>query len=106
MKPGDKSICLGNETFCDVLGVGKVKIPLPTEKSLYLSNVFFALAMKRSIISLSQLAINGFEIRSKDTDVIIGMRCQVLVIGFLSNKLYLLETLNDEIKSSVIILCV
>ena len=60
-----------NETFCNVLGVGKVKIPLPTGKSLYLSDVFFAPAMRRSVISVSQLAMNGFEIRFKE-EVIIG----------------------------------
>ena len=91
---------MGNKTFCDVLGVGKVKIFLPTGKSLYLSDVFFALVMRRSVIFVSQLAMNGFKIKFKDKEVTISMCGQVLVNGFLSDKLYLLDTLNNEIKSS------
>ena len=48
---------------------------------------------------MSQLAMNGFEIRFKDKEVTIGMRGQVLINGFLSDKLYLLDAPNDEIKS-------
>ena len=44
--------------------------------------------------------MNGFEIRFKDKKATFGMCGQVLVNGFLSDKLYLLDTLNDEIKSS------
>ena len=66
MKPRDQSIYMGNETFCNVLGAGKVKILLPTGKSLYLSDIFFAPAARRSVISVSQLAINEYEIRFKD----------------------------------------
>ena len=53
MKPRDQNIYMGNKTFCDVLGAEKVKIPLPTRKSIYLSDVFFAPTMRRSIISVS-----------------------------------------------------
>ena len=96
MKPGDQRIYKVNETFRDVLGVGKVKIPLPNGKSRYLSDVFFALAIRRSVISVSQLAMNGFEIRFKDKEVTIGMHGQVLVNGFLSDKLCLLDILMTK----------
>ena len=63
IKVGEHNIYMGNETFCDVMGVGKVKILLPTGKLLYLSDVFFALGVRRSVISVSQLTSSGFEIR-------------------------------------------
>ena len=72
-----------NETFYDVLGVGKVKIPLPTEKFLYLSDLFFAPFMRKSIISVSKLAMNGFEVEFEHKEVTIGMRSQVLVNGLI-----------------------
>ena len=76
MKLGDQSrvFTWGMKHSYDVLGIGKVKIPLPTGKSLYLSDVLFAPAMRRSVISVSQLAINGFKIRFKEKDVTIGLR--------------------------------
>lgn len=85
--------------FSDVLRVRKVKIPLPTGKSIYLSNVFFAPAMRRSVIFVSQLALNGLEVKFRKNKVTIGMRVEVLVFGSLHEKLYLLNTIDNGIKS-------
>lgn len=82
IKPGDQSIYEENETFYDVLGVGKVKMPLPNEKSLHLEDVFFAPSMSKSVISVSQLASIGFEIRFRHKKVTFGLNEKV---GFVSS---------------------
>lgn len=50
MKLSDYSIYMGNEGICDVLRIGKVKIFLPAKNYLYLFEVFFTLAMRRSVL--------------------------------------------------------
>lgn len=82
IKPGDQSIYKENETFYDVLGAGKVKIPLPNEKSLHLEDVFFAPSTRGSVISVSQLAFIGFEIRFRHKKVTFGLNEKV---GFTSS---------------------
>ena len=64
---------MGNEAFCEVSSYGEVQIPSPIGKSLYLSNIFFAPTMTMIVISLSQLAMNGFKDRFKGKKVMIGM---------------------------------
>ena len=83
-----------NETFSDVLGVRKVKISLPTGKSLYLSDVFFALGMRRSVISVGQHASSGFEIRFTTDKVTIRLNGRFCISGLLHDKLCLLTLLK------------
>lgn len=100
LKAREHNIYMGNETFCDVLGMGKVKIPLPTGKSLYLSDVFFAPGMRMSVISVSQLASSGFEIRFTTDKVTIRLNGKICISGLLHDKLYLLDTSEVTMKSS------
>ena len=100
IKVGKHNIYMGNETFWDVLGVGKVKIPLPTANSLYLSDVFFTLGMRRIVISVSQLASSSFEISFTTDKVIIGLNGKFCISDLLHDKLYLLNTSKVAIKSN------
>lgn len=64
-------------------GKRKSKFPLLIRKLIYLSDVCFDPTMRRSVISISQLATNGFEIRFRKNKVSIGMQGQGLVSSLL-----------------------
>ena len=63
VKANDHHVYIGNNTYCDVLGIEAVKIMILGERNLYLSNVLFAPTMKRNLISIPCLDEKGFEIR-------------------------------------------
>ena len=63
VKANDHHVYIGNNTYCDVLGIEAVKIMILGERNLYLSNVLFAPTMKRNLISIPCLDEKAFEIR-------------------------------------------
>ncbi|KAK3041384.1 hypothetical protein RJ639_001582 [Escallonia herrerae] len=49
---GDHKLYMGNNTYCDVLGVGTVKILLPGQNNLILTDVLYAPNMKGNLLSV------------------------------------------------------
>ena len=81
------------------IGDKESKNPLQTGKSLCLSYVFLIPPM-RSMISISQLASNGIDIRFEQDKVTIGIQGSVLISGLLHDKLYLMDNSDNAMKSN------
>ena len=63
VKVGDHRVYMGNNTYCDALGIGTVEIMIPGERNLYMSDVLFAPTMTCNLIFIPCLDEKGFEIR-------------------------------------------
>ena len=63
VKADDHRVYMGNNTYCDALGNGTVKIMIPGERNLYLSDVLFAPTLTCNLIFIPCLDEKGFEIR-------------------------------------------
>ena len=63
VKADDHCVYMGNNTYCDVLGIGTVKIMISGERNLYMSDVLFAPTMTCNLIFIPCLDEKAFEIR-------------------------------------------
>ena len=85
---------MGNNIYCDVLDIGTVKIMIPRERNLYLSDVLFAPTMRRNLISIPCLDEKGFEIRFHFGKVSIGKHGRILMWGIKMDGLYRLNDIS------------
>ncbi|KAF9618293.1 hypothetical protein IFM89_000928 [Coptis chinensis] len=69
LKTGDHKVYMGNNIYCDVLGIGTVKIPLPGEMNLLLTDVLFAPNMRCNLIFVSRLDDKGYEVKFRSGKV-------------------------------------
>ena len=93
---------MGNNTYCDVLDIGTVKIMIPRERNLYLSNVLFAPTMRRNLISIPCLDEKGFEIRFHFGKVSIGKHGRILMWGIKMDGLYRLNDISFANNNAIV----
>ncbi|KAK3012314.1 hypothetical protein RJ639_012614 [Escallonia herrerae] len=72
VKAGDHKIYMGNNMYCNVLDVGTVKIPLPGQNNLILTDVLYAPNMRRNLLSVPRMDKKGFELHFRSSKVSIG----------------------------------
>lgn len=61
VKASDQHVYIGNNTYCDILGIVTVKIMILGERNIYLSDVLFARTIRRNLVSIPYLDEKGFE---------------------------------------------
>ncbi|KAK3008966.1 hypothetical protein RJ639_013383 [Escallonia herrerae] len=67
VKSGDHKVYMGNNTYCEVLGVGTVKIPLPGQNNLILTDVLYTPNMRRNLLYVPRMDEKGFELRFRSS---------------------------------------
>ncbi|KAL4187362.1 hypothetical protein AMTRI_Chr09g38660 [Amborella trichopoda] len=82
---------MGNDTYCDVLGVGTFKLCLPGGTNLLLTDILYAPNIRRNLISVPRLDDKGYKIRFKSGRVTIGKHSIVLMYGTKVDNLYRLN---------------
>ncbi|KAL4202072.1 hypothetical protein AMTRI_Chr02g261910 [Amborella trichopoda] len=82
---------MGNDTYCDVLGVSIFKLCLPRGKNLLLTDTLYAPNMRRNLISVPRLDDKGYEIRFRSGRVTIGKHSRALVYDTKVANLYRLN---------------
>ena len=102
VKAGDHHVYMGNNTYCDVLGIGIVKIMIPGERNLYLLDVLFAPTMRRNLISIPCLDEKSFEIRFHSRKVSIGNHGRILMWGIKMDGLYRLNDISFANKNAIV----
>lgn len=80
VKAGDHRIYMGNNSYCDV-GIGTVKIMLPGDKNLYLTDVLYSPTMRRNLISVPRLDEKDFEVRFRSGKVSVGKHGRIMMWG-------------------------
>jgi hypothetical protein len=78
VKAGDHRVYMGNNTYCDVLDIGTVKIMILGERNLYLSGVLFAPTMRCNLTSIPCLHEKRFETRIRFRKVSIRKHGRIL----------------------------
>ncbi|KAL4198925.1 hypothetical protein AMTRI_Chr03g142450 [Amborella trichopoda] len=79
---------MGNDTYCDVLGVGTFKLCLSGRTNLLLIDTLYAPNMRGNLISVPKLDDKGYEIRFRSGRVTIGKHSRALVYGTKVDNLY------------------
>ncbi|KAG5565586.1 hypothetical protein RHGRI_001486 [Rhododendron griersonianum] len=112
VKASDHRIYMGNNSYCDVVGIGTVKIMLPGDKNFYLTDVLYSPTMRRNLISVPRLDEKDFETikngeigsRGKHIDwqyhyVVDVLQRNEIAIDYLSSKEMLADPLTKPIAS-------
>ena len=102
VKVSDHRVYMGNNTYCDVLGIGTMKIMILGERSLYLSDVLFAPTMRRILISIPCLDEKGFEICFCSGTVSIGKHGRILMWGIKMDGLYCLNDISFAKNNAIV----
>ncbi|KAG5550800.1 hypothetical protein RHGRI_015682 [Rhododendron griersonianum] len=95
VKAGDHRIYMGNNSYCDVVGIGTVKIMLPGNKNLYLTDVLYSPTMRRNLISVPRLDEKDFEVRFRSGKVSVGKHGRIMMWGSKVDGLYRLNIVSD-----------
>ncbi|KAF7154487.1 hypothetical protein RHSIM_Rhsim01G0134100 [Rhododendron simsii] len=95
VKAGDHRIYMGNNSYCDVVGIGTVKVMLPGDKNLYLTGVLYSPTMRRNLISVPRLDEKDFEVRFRSGKVSIGKHGRIMMWGSKVDGLYRLNIVSD-----------
>ena len=98
VKTGDHKLYMRNNTYCDVLGIGTVRISLPGQNNLLLTDVLYAPNMRRNLLSVPRLDDKGFEVRFRSSKVSIGKHGRILAWGTKVDGLYRLNVASDNNK--------
>ncbi|KAK3015659.1 hypothetical protein RJ639_006333 [Escallonia herrerae] len=67
VKSGDHKVYMGNNTYSEVLGVTTVKIPLPGQNNLILTDVLYAPNMRRNLLSVPRMDEKGFDLHFRSS---------------------------------------
>ncbi|KAF7130548.1 hypothetical protein RHSIM_Rhsim10G0106900 [Rhododendron simsii] len=86
---------MGNNSYCDVAGIGTVKVMLPGDQNLHLTDVLYSPTMKRNLISVPRLDENDFEVRFRSEKVSIGKHGRIMMWGSKVDGLYRLNIVSD-----------
>lgn len=85
-------VLLGNNKYCRVLGVGKIKIQLHDGSKIMLSEVRYIPELRRNLISLGMLETNGCWFKSENGLLKVLNGYRVLMKGTKSNGLYIFNS--------------
>ncbi|KAL4179955.1 hypothetical protein AMTRI_Chr13g89790 [Amborella trichopoda] len=88
---------MGNDTYCDVLGVGTFKPCLPGGTNLLLIDTLYEHNMRHNLIYVPILDGKGYEIRVRSGRVTIGKHFRALVYGTKVDNLYRLN-INESLS--------
>src|SRR5262249_8982089 len=80
LKPEEKRVYMGNNTYLEVEGVGTYRLDLG-DTGMVLQNVFYAPAIRRNLISVPALVKNKLEVRFYNNRVSIEKDKEVLAMG-------------------------
>ncbi|KAG5531399.1 hypothetical protein RHGRI_026129 [Rhododendron griersonianum] len=72
---------MGNNSYCNVVGIGTVKVMLPGDKILYLTDVLYSPTMRRNLISVPRLDEKDSEVRFRSGKVSIGKHGRIMMWG-------------------------
>ncbi|KAK2985165.1 hypothetical protein RJ640_011986 [Escallonia rubra] len=103
VKASDHKLSMGNNMYCDVLGVGTVKILLPGQNNLILTDVLYVPNMRRNLLYVPRMDEKGFELRFRSSKVSIGKHGCILVWGVKVDGLYRLNTFDVSGSSFVML---
>lgn len=84
-------ILMGNDTFCEISAIGKVKIVNSNGTEVILSQVRYSSTARRNLISLGQLETNGCWYQSKDYRMRIYKDDREVLAGDYRDTLYFLD---------------
>ena len=102
ISPGEHKIYMGNNTYCDVLGIGSVRVPLLGGNTLVLTDVLYAPTIRRNLISIPLLTQKGFEVRFKGGKGTVGQKNNILFTASLVDGLFKLDVSNDFANNEMI----
>ncbi|KAG9458307.1 hypothetical protein H6P81_002815 [Aristolochia fimbriata] len=91
MKTGEHRVYMGNNTYCDVISIGIVRLKLPSGNYLVLTEVLCAPNIRRNLISIPCLDKKGLETRFKSGKATVGRNNSILFSGTLMDGLYSLD---------------
>ncbi|KAG9450499.1 hypothetical protein H6P81_010464 [Aristolochia fimbriata] len=91
MKTGEHRVYIGNNTYCDVIGTGTVRLKLPRGNYLVLTEVLCAPNIRRNLIFIPCLDKKGLETRFKSGKATVGRNNSILFSGTLIDGLYSLD---------------
>ncbi|XP_028077781.1 uncharacterized protein LOC114279696 [Camellia sinensis] len=86
---------MGNNNYCDVIGIGTIKIMILGQKNLYLIDVLYSPTMRRNLISVSCLDEKGFEVHFHSGIVSVGRHGRILMWGSKVDGLYRLNVVSS-----------
>ncbi|KAG9444834.1 hypothetical protein H6P81_016174 [Aristolochia fimbriata] len=91
MKTSEHRVYMGNNTYCDVIGTGTVRLKLPSGNYLVLTEVLCAPNIRRNLISIPCLDKKGLETCFKSGKATVGRNNSILFSGTLIDGLYSLD---------------
>jgi transposase InsO family protein len=102
--PAKGSVCLGDKSAQDQIGVGSVVIKSPQGCTITLSHVLHVLDVQTRFISIGALTGKGAKVQFLEDGFKIALNGRTIVIGYLEGHLYWLNSssvsLNSHIKSA------
>jgi transposase InsO family protein len=102
--PAKGSVCLGDKSAQDQIGVGSVIIKSPQGCTITLSNVLHVLGVQMHFISIGVLTGKGAKVQFLKDGFKITLNGRMIAIGYLEGRLYWLNSssisINSHIKSA------
>ena len=90
---GSRSICMGNNTLADVLGIGTCKLLIRKGHTLYFHDILYAPEVRQNLVSVAVLVKLGFKIVFEQDCVKVLVDNIVYWYGFLSYRFIVLDTI-------------
>lgn len=84
-------ILMGNDTYCEITAIGKIKLLNHKKKEMVLSDVRFSATARRNLISLGQLETHGCWFQSKSYRLNVFKGKDEILAGDYCDTLYFLD---------------
>ena len=96
--PQTGSVCLGDKSAQDQIGVGSIVIRSPQGCTITLSNVLHVLGVQTCFISIGALTRKGAEVNFLKEGFQIALNKKTIAVGYLEGHLYWLNTSNISLN--------